>query len=268
MIYFKWETRKIVWNLFQLIACFAVITPLLFVAELVTRDSAEILNWLSWNGPIVLTVCLHYPLLKALIQHSPYFLSRFTQYTNTQPSFSAMVGSADYGSAFPWDSIPFTLSLQFLPTVLPMCLEDQGKHSHDEWLTEKESERLWTYFSTTSPGRMTPEIPTASRTRDNSGRILWCDCLRRAWDSWWCHVVITDTVLGWAHTPVCNLPVTGTVRNWSSDSCSQNCYKAQCVGLEVSVTSTTSLIHLPSCGFFVFMEIMEKLEQLGYINYF
>lgn len=153
MIYFKWETRKIVRNLFQLIACFAVITPLLFVAELVTRDSAEILNWSSWTGLTVLTLCLHCPLLKALIQHSPYFLSWFTQYTHIQPSFPARAGSAGYGSAFPWDSIPFTLSLQLLPTVLPMCLEDQDKPSHDEWLTGKESERLWIYFSTTSPHR-------------------------------------------------------------------------------------------------------------------
>lgn len=201
MIYFKWETRKIVWNLFQLIACFAVITPLLFVAELVTRDSAEILSWLSWNGPIVLILCLHSPLLKALIQHSPCFLSWFTQYTHTQPSFSGMVGSAGCGSAFPWDSIPFALSLQLLPTVLPMCLEDQDKHSHDEWLTEKESEQLWTYFSTTSPGRMTPEIPTPCRTRDNPGRISWCDCLRWVWAAQRCHVLITDPVLGWTHTP-------------------------------------------------------------------
>lgn len=101
----------------------------------------------------------------------PIFFLDCTQYTHAQPSFSAMAGSAGYGSGFPWDSIPFTLSLQLLPTVLPMCLEDQDKHSHDEWLTEKEWERLWTYFSTTSPGRMTPEIPTACRTRDNPSRI-------------------------------------------------------------------------------------------------
>lgn len=221
MIYLKWETRKIVWNLFQLIACFAVITPLLFVAELVTRDSAEILNWFRWNGPIVLSLCLHYPLLKALIQHSPYFLSWFTQYTNTQPSFSAMAGSTSYVSAFPWDSIPFTLSLQLLPTVLPMCLEDQDKHSHDEWLTEKESDFELILAQFPPIGRMTPEVPTACRTRDNPGRILWCDCLKRAWASWRCHVLITDPVLRWTCTAVCNLPVAGTVR---TDSCSQNCY--------------------------------------------
>lgn len=45
---------------------------------------------LSWNSKLIKLKWTYYafttPLLKAPIQHSPYFLSWFTQYTNTQPS--------------------------------------------------------------------------------------------------------------------------------------------------------------------------------------
>jgi len=127
-----------------------------------------------------------FPILSFLIVHN-----------TLSPGFEAMVGSAGCGSAFPWDANSFTMSLQFLPTVFPMCLEDQGKHSRDEWLTEKESERLWSSFSTTSPGRIILEVLAACRARDNAGRISQCDCLRRAWASQRCHTQITDLNRFW-----------------------------------------------------------------------
>lgn len=180
---------------------------------------------LNWNSKLIKLKWTYYafttPLLKAPIQHSPYFLSWFTQYTNTQPSFSALVGNTGYASAFPGDSIPFTLSLQLLPTVLPMCLEDQDKHSHDDWLTEKESEKFELILA------QLPQEEWLQKPQMHAGlAIIQAEfygktALKWAWASWRCHVVTTDPVLGWAHAPVCNLPVTGTVRAWSSDSCSQ-----------------------------------------------
>lgn len=145
------------------------------------------------------------------------------------PNFEVMVGSAGYGSTFPWDANSFALSLQFLPTVLPMCLEDQDKYPCNEWLTEKESEILWTYFSTTSPGRVTPQVPVACRVRDDTG---FFDTDFHVWLSktWLNQPEMShadhrcEPVLRWRCTPVCNLPVTGIGRTRSSDSCSQNCY--------------------------------------------
>lgn len=75
MTYFKWENRKKSWKPISVNgSCCCHYSLLLFVLELVTRDSTEIISWLSCNGSIVLTLCLHYPLLKALLQCSPYFL--------------------------------------------------------------------------------------------------------------------------------------------------------------------------------------------------
>lgn len=187
----------------------------------------------------------------------PIFFLDCTQYTHAQPSFSAMAGSAGYGSGFPWDSIPFTLSLQLLPTVLPMCPEDQDKHSHDEWLTEKESERLWTYFSTTSPGRMTPEIPTACRTRDNPSRIsLWLPKMGLSQPEMPCadHRSSFGVDTHSSVQPACY---------WDSENPEfwllfPELLLAQTVGLEVSVNPITSLNHLPSCGFFCFSRELWK----------
>lgn len=99
-----------------------------------------------------------------------------------------------------------------------MCLGHQDKHSHDEWMTHWESERLWTYFSTTSPGRMTPEVLVACRVCGSAGRTSWCHYQRCAWVSQRCHKQTIDLNQLWVEAHSSVYPVTGVVRVRSSDS--------------------------------------------------
>lgn len=87
MIYFKWETRKKSWKPISVnCLCCCHYSLLLFLLEWVTRDSAEIRSWLSWNGSIALMLCLQYPAVEGsdTVSAPHTFFPGHTQYAVTQ----------------------------------------------------------------------------------------------------------------------------------------------------------------------------------------